>query len=57
LVVASPTVQASLGLKVTAGALPATGVDDSSRPITLALWLLAGGVFVAVLRRRRITLD
>jgi hypothetical protein len=57
LVVASPTVQASLGLKVTAGALPATGLDDSSRPIMLALWLLAGGVFVAVLRRRRITLD
>ena len=57
LVVASPTVQASLGLKVTAGALPATGVDDSSRPITLALWLLAGGAFIAVLRRRRVTLD
>jgi LPXTG-motif cell wall-anchored protein len=44
-------------LKVTAGALPATGVDDSGRPIMLALWLLAGGVFVAVLRRRRVTLD
>jgi hypothetical protein len=57
LVVASPTVQASLGLKVTAGALPATGLDDSSRPIMLALWLLAGGVFIVVLRRRRITLD
>ena len=57
LVVASPTVQASLGLKVTAGALPATGLDDSSRPITLALWLLAGGAFIAVLRRRRVTLD
>jgi hypothetical protein len=23
----------------------------------LALWLLAGGVFIVVLRRRRITLD
>jgi hypothetical protein len=57
LVVASPTVQASLGLKVTAGALPATGVDDSGRPITLALWLLAGGAFIVVLRRRRVTLD
>jgi hypothetical protein len=57
LVVASPTVQASLGLKVTAGALPATGLDDSGRPITLALWLLAGGAFIVVLRRRRVTLD
>ena len=57
LVVASPTVQASLGLKVTAGALPATGLDDSSRPLMLALWLLVGGAFVAVIRRRRLIVD
>ncbi len=57
LVVASPTVQASLGLKVTAGALPATGVDSSRGPISVALWLLAGGAFVVVLRRRRLIVD
>lgn len=57
LVVASPTVQASLGLKVTVGALPATGVDSSRGPISVALWLLAGGAFVAVLRRRRLIVD
>lgn len=57
LVVASPTVQASLGLKVTAGALPATGLDDSSRPLMLAVWLLVGGAFVAVIRRRRLIVD
>ena len=57
LVVASPTVQASLGLKVTAGALPATGVDSSRGPISVALWLLAGGAFVAVIRRRRFIVD
>jgi hypothetical protein len=57
LVVASPTVQASLGLKVTAGALPATGARESRGPLSIALWLFAVGAFVAVLRRRRITLD
>ena len=57
LVVASPTVQASLGLKVTAGALPATGLDDSSRPLMLAIWLLTSGAFVAVVRRRRLIVD
>ena len=57
LVVASPTVQASLGLKVTAGALPATGLEDSSRPLLLAVWLLVGGAFVAVIRRRRLIVD
>jgi len=57
LVVASPTVQASLGLNVTAGALPATGLDSSRGPVSVALWLLAGGAFVAVLRRRRLIVD
>ena len=51
LVVASPTVQASLGLKVSVGALPATG-SDVSKPLVVALWLLVGGAFVAVIRRR-----
>ena len=54
LVVASPTVQASLGLKVTAGALPATGARESRGPLSIALWLFAVGAFVAVLRRRRL---
>ncbi len=57
LVVASPTVQASLGLKVAAGTLPATGLDSSRGPISVALWLLVGGAFVAVLRRRRLIVD
>ena len=51
LVVASPTVQASLGLKVSVGALPATG-SDVLKPLVVALWLLVGGAFVAVIRRR-----
>ena len=51
LVVASPTVQASLGLKVSVGTLPATG-SDVSKPLVVALWLLVGGAFVAVIRRR-----
>ena len=51
LVVASPTVQASLGLKVSVGALPATG-SDVSKPLVVALWLLVGGAFLAVIRRR-----
>ena len=51
LVVASPTVQSSLGLKVSIGALPATG-SDVSKPLVVALWLLVGGAFVAVIRRR-----
>ncbi|MFZ9674671.1 MAG: hypothetical protein ACO3FR_01010 [Ilumatobacteraceae bacterium] len=54
LVVASPTVQASLGVKVSAGALPATGFGSADAPLTVALWLLTGGMFVAVLRRRRL---
>jgi hypothetical protein len=56
LVVASPTVQASLGLKVTAGALPATGARESRGPLSIALWLFAVGAFVAVLRRRRLNI-
>ena len=54
LVVASPTVQSSLGLKVSMGALPATG-SDVSKPLVVALWLLVGGGFVAVIRRRLIS--
>jgi LPXTG-motif cell wall-anchored protein len=55
LVVASPTVQSSLGLKVSAGALPATG-SDVSTPLMVALWLLVGGAFVSIIRRRVIWL-
>ena len=54
LVVASPSVQSSLGLKVSAGALPATG-SDVSKPLMVALWLLVGGAFMAVIRRRVIS--
>ena len=58
LVVASPTVQASLGLKVspaTVAALPATGADDSGDSLSVALWMLAiGAGVVAVVRRRRL---
>jgi len=54
LVVASPTVQSSLGLKVSMGTLPATG-SDVSKPLVVALWLLVGGGFVAVIRRRLIS--
>ena len=57
LVLASPTVQASLGLKVSASSLPATGVQSSRGPLTAALWLLVGGAFVAVVRRRRLIVD
>jgi LPXTG-motif cell wall-anchored protein len=54
LVVASPTVQASLGLKVSAtpSTLPATGAS-SNNMMQIALWLLVGGLMVAFLRRRR----
>jgi LPXTG-motif cell wall-anchored protein len=54
LVVASPTVQASLGLKVSAtpSTLPATGAS-SSNTMQIAMWLLVGGLMVAFLRRRR----
>lgn len=55
LVVASPTVQASLGLKVSAtpATLPATGVSNGSNMLQIAVWLLVGGLMVAYLRRRR----
>jgi LPXTG-motif cell wall-anchored protein len=55
LVVASPTVQASLGLKVSAtpSTLPATGISNGSNTLQIALWLLVGGSLVAYLRRRR----
>jgi LPXTG-motif cell wall-anchored protein len=54
LVVASPTVQASLGLKVSAtpSTLPATGAS-SSNTMQIALFLMVGGSMVAFLRRRR----
>jgi LPXTG-motif cell wall-anchored protein len=54
LVVASPTVQASLGLKVSAtpSTLPATGAS-SSNMMQIALFLMVGGLMVAFLRRRR----
>jgi LPXTG-motif cell wall-anchored protein len=54
LVVASPTVQASLGLKVSAtpSTLPATGAS-SSNTMQIALFLMVGGLMVAFLRRRR----
>jgi len=53
LVVASPTVQASLGLKVSAtpSTLPATGAS-SSNTMQIALFLMVGGLMVAFLRRR-----
>ena len=59
LVVASPTVQASLGLKVSAtpATLPATGVSNGSNTLQIALWLLVGGSLVAYLRRRRLILN
>lgn len=60
LVVASPSVQASLGLKIAparATSLPATGADGSGRPLLVAFWLLVGGAFVAVIRRRRPIVD
>jgi uncharacterized delta-60 repeat protein/LPXTG-motif cell wall-anchored protein len=54
LVVASPTVQASLGLKVSAtpSTLPATGAT-SNNTMQIALFLMVGGLMVAYLRRRR----
>ena len=54
LVVASPTVQASLGLKVSAppSTLPATGAS-SNDTMQIALFLMVGGLMVAYLRRRR----
>ena len=54
LVVASPTVQASLGLKVSAtpSTLPATGAS-SSNTTQIAMFLMVGGLMVAFLRRRR----
>jgi LPXTG-motif cell wall-anchored protein len=54
LVVASPTVQASLGLKVSAtpSTLPATGAS-SSNTMQIAMFLMVGGLMVAFLRRRR----
>jgi LPXTG-motif cell wall-anchored protein len=54
LVVASPTVQASLGLKVSAppSTLPATGAS-SNDTMQIALFLMVGGLMVAFLRRRR----
>ena len=59
LVVASPTVQASLGLKVSAtpATLPATGVSNGDNTMQIALWLLVGGLMVAYLRRRRLILN
>ena len=59
LVVASPTVQASLGLKVSAtpATLPATGVSNGSNTLQIALWLIGGGLMVAYLRRRRLILN
>ena len=59
LVVASPTVQASLGLKVSAtpATLPATGVSNGSNTLQIALWLIVGGLMVAYLRRRRLMLN
>ena len=59
LVVASPTVQASLGLKVSAtpATLPATGVSNGSNTLQIALWLIVGGLMVAYLRRRRLILN
>jgi LPXTG-motif cell wall-anchored protein len=54
LVVASPTVQASLGLKVSAtpSTLPTTG-SSSDNTTQIALFLMVGGSMVAFLRRRR----
>jgi hypothetical protein len=59
LVVASPTVQASLGLKVSAtpATLPATGISNGSNTLQIALWLTVGGLMVAYLRRRRLILN
>ena len=53
LVVASPTVQASLGLKVSAPqtTLPTTG-SSSDNTTQIALFLMVGGLMVAFLRRR-----
>ena len=58
LVVASPTVQASLGLKVSAApsTLPATGAS-SNNTMQIALFLIVGGLMVAYLRRRRLILN
>ena len=55
LVVASPSIQASLGLKVSANAtsLPATGASGSANTLMVALWFLVGGTVVAFIRRRR----
>lgn len=55
LVLASPTVQASLGMKVSATpiTLPATGISNGSNTLQIALWLIVGGSLVAYLRRRR----
>lgn len=59
LVVASPTVQASLGLKVSAGlsTLPTTGASNGDNTMQIALWLIVGGLMVAYLRRRRLILN
>ena len=59
LVVASPTVQASLGLKVSASlsTLPTTGASNGDHTMQIALWLLVGGLMVAYLRRRRLILN
>ena len=42
----------SMGFKLVPAVLPTTGWTDSDTT-TLAIWMLAGGVFVAYLRRRR----
>ena len=54
LVLASPTVQSSLGMKVIpkADALPATGLDTDT-PLRSALWMIAVGSLLVYLRRRR----
>ena len=59
LVVASPTVQASLGLKVSASlsTLPTTGASNGDHTMQIALWLLVGGLMVVYLRRRRLILN
>ena len=57
LVVASPSVKASLGLKiapVTPGVLPTTGTDPWSDSAVAALWLVVLGSIVGYSRRRRL---
>lgn len=56
LVVATPTVQAALGLKVSranVAALPATGARTADNELSLALWMLTVGAAVATIARRR----